>query len=34
MQLAGAFKNDCAESRRILHRIETEFEVLEPEPDE
>jgi hypothetical protein len=34
MQLAGAFKNDCAESRRILHRIEAEFEVLEPEHDE
>lgn len=34
MRLAGAFRNDRAESRRILQRIEREFEVLEPEHDE
>jgi hypothetical protein len=34
MRLAGAFKNDCAESHRILHRIDAEFEVFEPEHDE
>ena len=34
MRLAGAFKNDAAESRRILRRIEREFEGLEPEHDE
>lgn len=31
MSFAGAFKRDRAESRRILERIEAEFEVIEPE---
>jgi uncharacterized protein DUF6364 len=34
MKLAGAFRKDRVESRRILDRIEQEFEVLEPETDE
>lgn len=33
MRLAGAFKRDRAESRRILDAIEREFEVMEPEPE-
>ncbi len=33
MALAGAFKHGRAESRRILRRIEQEFEVLEPEDE-
>jgi len=31
MEFAGAFKQDRAESRRILERISQEFEGIEPE---
>lgn len=34
MSLAGAFKKDRAESKRILRRIEEEFERVEPEGNE
>jgi hypothetical protein len=34
MTLAGAFRSDRPESRRILDRIEQEFERLEYEADE
>lgn len=34
MRLAGAFRKDKAESKRILRRIEQEFEVVEAEGDE
>jgi hypothetical protein len=34
MKAFGAFRKDRAESRRILDRIEQEFEVVEPESDE